>query len=157
MATCLFAMLSFFLLPGAQAAASMSAAEREAVESVILEVSAQMTRAGQARDVEGLFEFMLNTDKGSVIQNGMVLLTRSEALEQTKKNMNRISSIEYKWKQQHVTVLSPTVALLIAEGETSAATQEGQSFTAPFAQTVVFVLTDGKWKAVHAHQSSPRR
>jgi hypothetical protein len=157
MATYVFAVLSFFLLPVAQGAGTMSASERETIEQAILAVSAQMTVAGQARDVEGLFGFMLDTDKGSVIQNGIVLLTRSEALEQTRRNMSRISSIGYKWKQQHVTVLSPTVALLVSEGETSAATQDGQSFTGAFAQTVVFVLSGGKWKAIHAHQSSPGR
>ncbi len=55
-------------------------------------------------------------------------------------------------------MVSPTVALLIAEGESSVTTGQGESFTAPFAQTIVFVLTDdGIWKAIHAHQSSPRR
>ena len=147
----------FLLWPGPQFTASMSASERAPIERSILEASAQMTEAAEARDIERLFGFMLDTDKGSIIQNGRLMLTRSEALEQTKKNMSGISRIEYKWKQQHVTVVSPTVALLIAEGESSVTTEQGQSFTAPFAQTIVFVLTDGKWKALHAHQSSPRR
>jgi uncharacterized protein (TIGR02246 family) len=140
-----------------QPASSLSAAERAVVEKSILETSAQMTEAAEDRDIDRLFGFMLDTDRGSVIQNGRVLLTRTEALEQTKKNMSGISSIQYRWKQQHVTVVSPTVALLIAEGESSATTEQGQSFTAPFAQTVVFVLNDGRWRALHAHQSSPRR
>jgi len=149
--------IGFLLWSESQFTASMSASEREAIEKSILETSAQMTQAGEARDIDRLFGFMLDTDRGSVIQNGRILLTRAEALEQTKKNIGGISKIEYRWKQQHVTVLSPTVALLISEGETSAATEQGQSFTAPFAQTIVFVLADGHWKALHAHQSSPRR
>ena len=56
-----------------------------------------------------------------------------------------------------MTVLSPETALLVAEGESVATTTSGASFSAPFAQTVVFVLRDGAWKAIHAHQSSPPR
>ena len=152
-----FYTLVFGFLLWPQPAAYLSASERAAIERSILEASAQMTQAGEARDIDKLFGFMLETDKGSVIQNGRVLLTREEALEQTKKNMSGISRIEYRWKQQHVTVVSPTVALLVAEGESSVTTEQGQSFTAPFAQTVLFVLSDGRWKALHAHQSSPRR
>jgi hypothetical protein len=48
-------------------------------------------------------------------------------------------------------------AVLAAEGESTATTTAGQAFTTPFAQTVVFVLRDGAWKAIHAHQSAPRR
>ncbi len=150
-------IVSFLFWLEPQAASSMSAAERAAVEKSILETIARMTEAAEAQDIDRLFGFMLDTDRGSVIQNGRVLLTRTEALEQTKKNMSGISSIQYRWKQHHVTVVSPKVALLIAEGESSATTDQGQLFTAPFAQTVVFVLTDGRWKALHAHQSSPRR
>ena len=49
-----------------------------------------------------------------------------------------------------------TTALLVGEGETEFRTaQDPQSaFARPFAQTVLFVLTDGKWKALHAHMST---
>jgi hypothetical protein len=44
--------------------------------------------------------------------------------------------------------------LLVAEGESIATTTTGDTFSAPFVQTVVFVLRGGQWKAIHAHQSS---
>ena len=99
---------------------------------------------------------MLDTDKGSVIQNGMFLATREEALQRVKANLRGISKIVYRWKRQHVTALSADVALLTADGESVATTTEGQVFTTPFAQTVVFVKREGQWKAIHAHQSSPQ-
>jgi hypothetical protein len=46
--------------------------------------------------------------------------------------------------------------VLTAEGESTGTTTAGDTFTTPFAQTVVFVLEAGSWKAIHAHQSSPR-
>lgn len=131
-------------------------AETKAIEDAVLAVSAEMTKAGEALDADRLFSYMLETDKGSVIQNGMMMLTRQQALERVKGNLGGISTIQYRWKSQFVTVLSPEIALLTAEGESTATTTTGATFTAPFAQTVVFVRRDGSWKAIHAHQSSPR-
>jgi hypothetical protein len=116
-----------------------------------------MTKAGEALDADRLFSYMLETNKGSVIQNGVLMATRQKALERVRNNLGGISRIQYRWKRQYVTVLSPEVALLTAEGESMATTTAGDTITAPFAQTVVFVLRGGTWKAIHAHQSSPRR
>jgi uncharacterized protein (TIGR02246 family) len=126
------------------------------VEEAVLTTSAEMARAAAAVDAERLFGFMLETDKGSVIQDGVFLATREEALERVKANLRGISKIEYRWKRQHVTVLSEDAALLTADGESVATTTEGEVFTTPFAQTVVFVMREGRWKAIHAHQSSPQ-
>jgi hypothetical protein len=115
-----------------------------------------MTEAGEAVDADRLFSFMLETDKGSVIQNGVVMVTRQEALERVRSNLRGISRIQYRWKNRYVKVLSPEVAVLVAEGESTATTSAGDTFTTPFAQTVVFVREAGSWKAIHAHQSSPR-
>ena len=136
---------------------STQRADTKSVEDAVLAVSAEMTKAGEAADVDRLFGYMLETDKGSVIQNGVLMATRQEALERVRTNLGGISRIQYRWKRQYVTVLSPEVAVLAAEGESTATTTAGETFTAPFAQTVVFVLRGGTWKAIHAHQSSPRR
>jgi uncharacterized protein (TIGR02246 family) len=149
-------VLLAILLSAAAAGSSDTRAETRSVEDAVLAVSAEMTRAGETANADGLFAYMLETDKGSVIQNGVVLATRQEALEQVRSNLRGISRIRYHWKRQYVTVLSPEVALLTAEGESVATTVAGDTFTTPFAQTVVFVLKAGAWKAIHAHQSSPQ-
>ena len=135
---------------------SATCADTKSVEDAVLAVNAEMTKAAEAGDADRLFSYMLETDKGSVIQNGVVMATRQEALEQVKSNLRGIGKIQYRWKRQLVTVVSPEVAVLTAEGESTATTTAGETFTAPFAQTVVFVLKAGSWKAIHAHQSSPR-
>jgi uncharacterized protein (TIGR02246 family) len=137
-------------------AASAAGADAKAIESAVLAVSAEMTKAGEAVDADRLFSYMLDTDKVSVIQNGVVMATRQEALERVRSNLRGIAGIRYEWTRQYVNVLSPEVAVLAAEGVSTATTTAGQTFTTPFAQTVVFVLKDGRWKAIHAHQSAPR-
>ncbi len=150
------AILGILLAVGAGGGASAPRAGTQSIEDAVLAVSAEMTKAGEAVDADRLFSYMLETDKGSVIQNGVVMATRQEALERVRANLRGISRIQYDWKRQYVTVLSPEVALLTAEGESTATTTSGDTFTRPFAQTVVFVLKEGHWKAIHAHQSSPQ-
>lgn len=144
-----------FLLAGA-GTTQVRHARDQGLEEAVLTANAEMTRAGEAIDAERLFSLMLDTDKGSVIQNGVFMATREEALQRVKANLRGISKIKYHWKRQHVTALSADVALLTAEGESVATTAEGQVFATPFAQTVVFVMREGHWKALHAHQSSPQ-
>jgi len=138
-------------------AGSAAGADTKAIEEAVLAVSAEMTKAGETVDADRLFSYMLDTDKVSVIQNGVVMTTREEALEQVRSSLRGIAAIRYDWKHQYVSVLSPEVAVLAAEGTSTATTTAGQTFSTPFAQTVVFVLRDGRWRAIHAHQSAPRR
>ena len=59
--------------------------------------------------------------------------TRQEALERVKGNLRGVSRLEYRWKRRYVTVLARDLALLTAEGESTATTSDGRTFTTPFA------------------------
>jgi hypothetical protein len=141
------------------AAAPLLAAQSqtESVEKAVLAVSAKMTQAGQDRDADLLFRYIASNDRGSIVQNGNLMLTREQALEQVKGGFERTPKVEYRWKRQLVTVVSPTVALLVSEGEAEATTGDGRTFVTPLAQTMVFVLAGGEGKVLLAHQSSPVR
>ena len=130
---------------------------RASIEKAVLEVNAQMTRAAEDRDIDRLFSFMLANDRGSIVQSGNLFPTREEALATIKRNFQGVAAIKYRWKRQLVTVLAPTTALLVCDGESEVRTVQDATFVAPFAQTVLFVLTDGKWKALHAHNSTVPR
>jgi hypothetical protein len=146
-------------LPASAGPASPQAATKTgatSIEAAVLAVHDAMTQAGEAGDVDRLFGYMLETDKGSVIQSGAMLATRQEALDQVRNNMRGISKVQYTWGRRLVTVLSPEIAVLAAEGSSTATTAAGDTFSSPIAETVVFVLKDGTWKAIHAHFSVPR-
>lgn len=127
------------------------------IEKAVLATNLEMEQAAEAANADRLFEFVLENDKGPIIQNGRLFATRAEALEQGKTNLRGIYKVKYTWRQQYVTVLSPTLAVLTAEGESSVTTDQWETFTNPFAQTVIFERKDGKWRVLHAHQSSPIR
>ena len=152
-------MRALVLCAAACAAAFAQTRDSAAIEKAVLEVNAQMTRAAEDLDIDRLFSFMLPNDRGSIIQTGNLLLTREEALAAVKRSFQGVAAVKYHWKRQMVTVISPTTALLVGEGETEFRTaQDPQAaITRPFAQTVLFMLTDGKWKALHAHMSTVPR
>ena len=139
--------------------AGLTASGRAAIEKAVLEVNAQMTRAAEDRDIDRLFSFLLANDRGSIIQSGRLMRTREEALATVKRSFEGVAAIKYRWNSQFVTVISPTTALLVCDGESEVRTAQDPPATivTPFAQTVLFVLTDGKWKALHAHNSAVRR
>ena len=148
--------VGILLSVGAGGGLSATRGDTGSVEDAVLAVSGEMTKAAEAVDADRLFSYLLDTDKGSIIQDGVFMATRQEALERVRGNLRGISKIQYTWKRQHVTVLSPEVAVLTAEGDSTATTTAGVTFSRPFAQTIVFVLRAGSWKAIHAHQSSPQ-
>ena len=116
---------------------------------------AEIQTAAQSLDPDKVFSFVLENDRGSLAQNGKLFLTRKEALESTKQGFRGLEKVSYRFDEQHVTLLSPTVALATGEGSSSATLDDGRTLTTRFAQSVVFVLTNGDWKVLHAHRSFP--
>ena len=95
--------------------------------------------------------------KGPLVQNGALSLTPQQAKDRLAPSFRAPVKVAYRWKQQHVTVHSPTTALLVSEGESVATAANQDPVTVPFVQTAVWVLRGGAWKILHAHQSSPPR
>ena len=150
------AMLTVFLL-----CSSLSPDKEEtkpdytAIEKKIKDTYAEITKAAESVDAEKLFSYVLENDKGSLIQGGKIVLTRKEAFDSYKENNQNITKIDYKFDRQYVTVLSPQIAVVVVEGSFEATTKSGETFGSPFAQTVVFVLKDNQWKVLHSHTSRP--
>ena len=124
-------------------------------EKAVLARLTEIQSAAQALDPDKVFSFVLENDAGVLAQNGKLFCTRAEALESTRQGFQRLQKVEYRFDQQHVTLLAPTIALATGEGSSSATTEDGKTITARFAQSVVFVLTNGEWKVFHAHRSFP--
>jgi ketosteroid isomerase-like protein len=123
------------------------------VQKTILARLAEIQGAAQALDPDKVFSFVMENDKGALAQNGKLILTRKEALESTKQGFQGLQKVSYRFEEQHVTLLSPTVALAVGEGESSATLDDGRTLSTHFAQSVVFVLASGEWKVFHAHRS----
>jgi hypothetical protein len=114
---------------------------------------AEIQSAAEVLDPDKVFSFVLENNEGAVAQNGKLFLTRKEGLESTRRRFERLQKVEYQFDEQHVTLLSPTVALVIGEGVSSATRDDGKTFNTRFAQSVVFILTNGEWMVFHCHRS----
>ncbi len=134
---------------GQSTSSSTSADVQKAVRVRLAEIQS----AAEALDPGKVFSFVLENDAGALAQNGKLFLTRREALESTKQGFQRLQNVQYHLDEQHVTLLSPTVALATGEGSSSATLDDGRTLTTRFAQSVVFVLTNGEWKVFHSHRS----
>lgn len=126
-----------------------------AVEKKIKDAYAEITKAAESVDAEKLFSYVLDNDKGALIQGGKIVLTRQEAFDSYKKSSQGIKKVDYKFDRQYVTIISSDTALLVTEGSFEATTTEGNTFGLPFAQTVIFVLRNNEWKVLHSHTSRP--
>lgn len=137
-----------------QGQSSKSSASPDAQKAVLARL-AEIQGAAQALDPDKVFSFVMENDTGALAQNGKLLLTRKEALESTKQGFQTLQKVSYRFDEQHVTLLSPTVALAVGEGESSATLSDGRTLSTHFVQSVVFVSTNGEWKVFHSHRSFP--
>jgi hypothetical protein len=144
----------FMVIAGTFAAQGQDSTSGD-IEKAVLARLADIENAAQELDPDKVFSFVLENDKGALIQNGRLLLTRADALESTKRGFEGLQKVSYTFYRQHVTVLSPTVALVVSDGSSSFTIDDGRTFMTPFAQTVVFILTGGAWQVLHAHRSFP--
>ena len=153
------AVLTVILWNGIDAADRDTLADstRKAVEKAVLEAHEKMTKAAQDTDAEKMFAFILDAGPGTIIQNGVYMNSRQDALESVKKGLQGVSKVERSFNQTLVTVLAPDAALLTGEGTTAMTLKDGRMFTSPFAVTEVFVLRSGEWKMLHGHHSVPNR
>jgi hypothetical protein len=128
---------------------------RPTAESAVLARLAEIQAAAEALDPDKVFSFVLENDHGALVQNGVLLRTRAEALAATRQGFGGLQQVSYRFNQQHVSFLSPTIALVVGEGSSSATVLDGRILSNQFAQSVVLVATNGGWKVLHAHRSFP--
>jgi ketosteroid isomerase-like protein len=153
---CLVALVGVVFVMGCQQVpcCEKDTLQCEAAEKAILETHSALIAAAENRDIETMFSYILENDKGAIVQDGQ-LMSRQEALEQIRRGFERVTDINYDFKQRSIKMLSPKIALLTAIGTTTSTIDTGETFTSEFANTSVFVLQDDGWKIIHGHHSIP--
>lgn len=131
------------------------ASAKSAIEKAVLETNDKMTRAADSLNAEAFFDYIVNTDKSPVIQNGILFKTRQEALQAVKRGFAGLSKVDRRFDNPQVTVLSPDAALLTSDGTVFATLTDGRTLTNRFAVSLVFVRKEGRWLLLHGHYSAP--
>jgi ketosteroid isomerase-like protein len=126
-----------------------------AVEQAVLAANAEMIAAANSLNVDAFFDFIVDTDRGMIVQNGAVFRTRQEAYDAVKRGLQGVAKIDRRFENPQVTVISPDTALLVSNGSMTATLEDGRVIQARFAVSLVFIRRDGRWKVLHGHYSAP--
>ena len=124
-----------------------------AIEQAVLAANTEIMAAANRLDVDAFFDYIVDTDKGMIVQNGVIFRTRREAYESVKRGLQGLAAIDRRLENPQVTVIAPDVALLVANGSVAATLSDGRAVNSRFAVSLVFVLRDGRWKVLHGHYS----
>jgi uncharacterized protein (TIGR02246 family) len=135
----------------------LSPEQQKAVEKTVQKTFEQMNQAEIDLDADKFFSYILDFDKGLIIQDGQLFKTRREAYEAVKQGFEGISQLKRSYEQTYVTIISPETALLTTRGTSTVTLSDGQVLSGPFAASLVFVLRDGQWKVLHGHYSIPNQ
>jgi ketosteroid isomerase-like protein len=124
-----------------------------ATEKAVLAANAGMIAAANRLDVDAFFDYIVDSDRGLIVQNGVIFRTRREAYEAVKRGLQGLAKIDRRLENPQVTVIAPGAALLVADGSVDATFTNGRVTNSRFAVSLVFVLRDGRWKVLHGHYS----
>ncbi len=152
----IIAAVSMILLVGMAKPAKHELNEEQtaAIQKAVLKSHQEMINAMENLDVDKFFESIIDSGKGTIVQDGNVM-TRKESLDSVKKGFEGVTKLKYEFFHKTVKVLSPETAILIGKGRTTITIHTGEIFNTNFAVSSVFVMKDGKWKIIHGHHSIP--
>jgi uncharacterized protein (TIGR02246 family) len=139
----------------AQQKAAQPGPSEQAVQKAVLDTNARMVQAANSLDAEGFFDYILDSDKSAIIQNGTLFKSRQEALQAVKRGFLGVAKMDRRFDNPQVTAISPDAALLVSEGTVSATLTDGRTLNSRFAVSLVFVRKEGQWKVLHGHYSMP--
>jgi hypothetical protein len=146
------ASLGLIMTAASSFARAAGAPEQEAIQCL-----RAIQAAAEKLDVDAIFGFVMENDKGALAQNGGVLVTREAALESTREGFRGVREIKYTTGQEHVTVLAEDLVLVVSDGRSRFQLDDGRFIETPFAQTVLLKRVAGMWKVLHAHRSFPAK
>lgn len=147
---------SMVLLACPPSGSTMTDAQRATIEEAVAKAHAETVRYAEQLDVDKAISTMLENDKGAFTRDGELIMTRQEVVDVYTQIYAGLQSQDIHIGRQNVIALSPDIALLVGEGKSASTTKDGRTFSARWAETVVYVRVDDEWKVFHAHQSVPR-
>ena len=151
LSTCIIAFL-LSNIAYSQSQDSSSSAEQE-IRDCLLKIK----QAAETLDSDSLFSLVLENNKGASVEDGHFFLTRTQALNFTKRRFQGVKEVKYEFDQEHITMLSDDLALVVSDGKSHCELEDGRIFDSRFSQTVILKRVEGKWKILHAHSSIPPR
>lgn len=126
-----------------------------AIENSVLAAHDAFLAAIEALEFEKLAAMTVRTNRGALVADGRTTLSNDEMVARIERDFATLDTVHHAFDRRLVSLLSPTTALIVAEGTVTARGTDGGSFTRPITQTLIFMRVDETWKVVHLHASTP--
>lgn len=137
------------------AVSAPSEASITAAETAVLAAHEAVVAAIESLEFGRLAGLLISTDRGALVADGRITLRNDDLVETLRREFASLSQVHHTFSRRHVSILSPTTALIVTEGTVTAHASDGSTFTRPFAQTLVFMKAGDTWKLAHLHASAP--
>ena len=149
-ASSLAALLALACASGAPAA--LTEVERSTIEREVTAAMDSLLAAAMRRDADAVFGRFApgpHADDGA-------LATRDELERVYRPLYASTARLDLRMSRREVRVLSPDVAMVVAEGTFDATGRDGARQQGRNAWTFVWERAPDGWRVLHQHQSSPR-
>ena len=129
--------------------------EREALETLVLNLTHGVLDAAETVDVEAAFRYHSNMPDAVFLIDGK-RYTRQELLETYRSIYAGVEHQEINFGEPSVSVVSEHLVIVSSTGRFVTKMKSGGSFARDAAWTYVWVYEGESWNIRHAHQSFPR-
>jgi TonB family protein len=126
-----------------------------AIADEVLAVHDRMNAAAARLDTDAFFAEIVDSDETRIVQDGRLFATRAEAMAAVRNGSIGIVRLDRSFTNVRVAALAPDLALLTAEGTTSARLADGRELSSAFACSLIFARRNGRWLLCHGHYSLP--
>jgi len=137
-------------------AQSISNPQKRTIEAQVDSVFHDNIKAAERLDYDYLSRSVEDKYRAGFIVNGAYFARYDSLINNLKGRSQRIAKQTITIRKQKITVLSESIVLLTAYGDTNVEVKDGNTFTANFFWSFVYEKTGNSWKVIQSHQSSLR-
>lgn len=135
---------------------NISNQQKTKIELQVDSVFHHMIKFAERLDFDQLSQGVDDKYKAGFISNGMYFAQYDSLINSVKARSQRVTNQSITIRKEKITVLSDSIVLLTAYGDTNAEVNDGNTFTVKFFWSFVYKKTGNDWKVIQSHQSSIR-
>jgi len=138
-----------------RAPVGVTEAERAAIASAVEAAVADMMAGGRALDPDRIRAHYV--DRPIVAINGLIVVDYDRQFDETRRWLRSLRQFNASYDHVQLEVLAPGAAVATMNHHLTWTDTTGMSGEWHSAWTALFRRTDGRWKIVYSHESTPQR
>jgi hypothetical protein len=132
---------------------TLTTAQKSGIATEVASVFHEMIKAGENLDYEKLSSGVDDRQNAGFILNGSYFAAYDSLVNILKANRQDGARQTITIQKEKITVLSDSIVLITAYGDSKVMLNPGQTFTARFLWSFVYEKTNNNWKVIQSHQS----